>query len=203
MLKADAAAAMRHIIACFRIIVVAVTPGTHPGGAIANLRIHIGIEKPERNINSLDLIDVVLILENLRHKPLTRQMLHQPRLCRLFIQLERNDKIRLESARELTHHHHRIAAEGAGGSRRVGIAYDLAAAGLAHIAAQILRFSLLPLTARRRFLLHIVGLLGFQGIVIALQSLHVKLGAAIRTFHLLRSAVKLDGTAAAWAFIFL
>lgn len=77
------------------------------------------------------------------------------------------------------------------------------AAGLAHIAAQILRFSLLPLTARRRFPLHIVGLLGFQGIIIALQSLHVKLGAAIRTFHLLRSAVKLDGTAAAWAFILL
>ena len=98
MLKADAAATMRHIIAGFRIIVVAVTPGTYTGGAIANLRIHIGIEKPEGNINSLDLIDVVLILENLRQKPLTGQMLHQPRLCRLFIQLERNDKIRLESA---------------------------------------------------------------------------------------------------------
>ena len=98
MLKADAATTMRHIIAGFRIIVVAVTPGTHAGGAIANLRIHIGIEKPKRNINSLDLINVVLILKNFRQQPLTGQVLHQPRFCRLFIQLERNDKIRLESA---------------------------------------------------------------------------------------------------------
>ena len=165
--------------------------------------IRIGIKQPERDIHALDLVNMVLILKNLREQSFAAIMLHKRSFGRLFIQLKRNDIVRAQRTCELTHHHHGVAAEGAGRSGGGRIAHDLAAAGLAHIAAQILRFSLLPLTARRRFLLHIVGLLGFQGIVIALQSLHVKLGAAIRTFHLLRSAVKLDGTAAAWAFIFL
>lgn len=81
--------------------------------------------------------------------------------------------------------------------------HDRPAAGLAHRTAQILRFSLLPLTDRRRFPLHIVGLLDFQSLSIALQSLQVRLGAAIQTSHLLHSAVKLDGSAAACAFLFL
>ena len=146
---------------------------------------------------------MVLILKNLREQSFAAIMLHKRSFGRLFIQLKRNDIVRAQRTCELTHHHHGVAAEGAGRSGGGRIAHDLAAAGLAHIAAQILNFSLLPLTARRRLPLHIVGLLGFQGIVIALQGLHVKLGAAIRTFHLLRSAVKLNGTAAAWAFIFL
>ena len=203
MLKADAAATMRHIIAGFRIIVVAVTPGTHPGGAIANLRIHIGIEKPERNINSLDLIDVVLILKNLRQQPLTGQVLHQSRLCRLFIQLERNDKIRLESARELAHHHHGIAAKRTSCSCRVGVADDLASAGLAHIGAQAIGFSLLPVSSGSGFPFHIVIFFALQLGVVACQRLHFKLRVAKRTLHLLEGAVKGYCAAAAGAFIFL
>ena len=74
-------------MAGFRIVVVSVAPGAHSGGAISNLRIYIGIEKPERNINSLDLIDVVLILKNLRQQPLTGQVLPKTRFCRLLSSL--------------------------------------------------------------------------------------------------------------------
>ena len=146
---------------------------------------------------------MVLILENLRQQPFPGQVLHQPRLCRLFIQLERDHKIRLESARELAHHHHGIAAEGAGGSRGVGIAYDLAAAGLAHIRAQAVGFSLLPISSGSGFPLHVIRLFALQLGVVALQRLHFKLSVAKRALHLLEGAVKGYRAAAAGTFIFL
>ena len=97
MLKADAAAPMHHKVAGFGVIVVTVAPCMDLCGPVTHLRIHIGVEKPEGYIDTLDLVDMVLILENLWQQPLSGQMLHQPRLCRLFIQLERDHKIRLES----------------------------------------------------------------------------------------------------------
>lgn len=59
----------------------------------------------------LNLVDVVLIPENLRQKPLARQMLLKPRLCRFLIRLERCHKVGSERSRKLPHHNDGISAE--------------------------------------------------------------------------------------------
>ena len=86
-------------------------------------------------------------------------MLFERLFGRFFVKLERNNIIRLQCARELTHHHHGISAERARGCRRVFIADNFAAAGFADIAPQTVSFSALPLTAGGGFPVHFVRLL--------------------------------------------
>ena len=201
--KADAAASVYQIILRFGIVVAAVAPGPHPCGAITHLCVHIRVKQPERDIHALDFINVVLILENLRQQPFAGQVPHQSGLRRLFIQLEGNHKIRLQRAGKLSGHHHGIPAEGAGSGRRVFIPHDLAAAGVANIGAQTVGFALLPCTARGCFPFHAVGCVAVQLGIVERKGFHIKLGAAIGAFHLLRAAVEFDSAAAARAFIFL
>ena len=135
MLKADASAAMNHIIARLGVFVILVAPCANLGCTVTHLRVDIGIKEPERYIDALYLVDMILILENLGQKLLSVEVLHQPRLCRLLIELERDHDVGLEQARELVHHDYRIAAERAGRCRRIGIAHYLSAAGFAYIRA--------------------------------------------------------------------
>ena len=51
---------------------------------------------------------MVLVAEHFWQKPLATQMIHQSRLCRLFVELERDNDIRLQCSRELFHHNNSV-----------------------------------------------------------------------------------------------
>ena len=209
MFKADAAASVHHKVAGLGVIIVAVAPCADFSGTIAYLCVHIRIKQPERNIDSFDFVDMVLILKNFRQKAFSGQVFCKPRLCRLFIQLKRNDKVRLKGARKLPHHHNRVAAERTGGGRRVFVTYNFAAAGLAYIGAKSVCFSFLPLGSGGALPAHIIRCFILQHAVIIGQCFHFKFRVTKGTFHFLERAVKVERavkgyrTAAAWAFIFL
>ena len=63
MIKGNVSRAQDGIIACFGIIVIAVTPGTHAGAAIAQAGIGVGVKQPEGNVDALDLPDVIFFFE--------------------------------------------------------------------------------------------------------------------------------------------
>ena len=72
---------------CFRIIIIFIAPAPDLGRTIADIRIRIRIKQPEWNVNTLDLINMVLILKDLRKKPFSSQMTQKTGLCRLFVSL--------------------------------------------------------------------------------------------------------------------
>lgn len=51
---------------------------------------------------------MVLVAEHFWQKPLTAQMIHQSRLSRLFVELERDNDVRLQCSRELFHHNNSV-----------------------------------------------------------------------------------------------
>ncbi len=51
---------------------------------------------------------MVLVAEHFWQKPLAAQMIHQSRLSRLFVELERDNDIRLQCSRELFHHNNSV-----------------------------------------------------------------------------------------------
>ena len=203
MLKADTAASVYHIEAGLRIVIITVTPYGNSGRTVTHLCLNIGIKQPEGNINPLNLINMILILKNLRQQSFAGQMAFQAFLRRLLIQLEGNQNIRLQRTRKLSHHNHGVAAEGARGCRRVFIAHNFAAAGLTYISTQSIGFALRPVIAGRRFPFHFICLFALQLLVIAFQCVHFKFRVAVRTLHLLERAVKCYCAATARAFIFL
>jgi len=50
-------------MAGFRIIIVAVTPETGLGGMIADICRSVGVKKPERHINTFDLVNVIFLFK--------------------------------------------------------------------------------------------------------------------------------------------
>ena len=54
---------------------------------------------------------MVLVAEHFWQKPLTAQMIHQSRLSRIFVELERDNDIRLQCSRELFHHNNSVTDE--------------------------------------------------------------------------------------------
>ena len=111
VLESDAAAAVYEKVARLGVVVFAVAPAPQLRGAVSDTGIRVGVEQPERNVHALDLVDVVLILEYLRQKPLACQMLLKSRLCRVLIKLERDHKVGSERSRKLSHHYDGISAE--------------------------------------------------------------------------------------------
>lgn len=51
---------------------------------------------------------MVLFAEHFWQKPLAAQMIHPSRLSRLFVELERDNDIRLQCSRELFHHNNSV-----------------------------------------------------------------------------------------------
>ena len=136
-------------------------------------------------------------------RPQSRLSRQEMKVCGLLIELERNNKIGLEIAAELSGHDDGIVAVGALGSSRCFIGYDFAAAGLAFIDAQIFRLTLLPVAARFGFPVHFgFRSVCFQLFIIGLECFEVIFRETEGAFHLLRCTVEFDLTAAAGAFIF-
>ena len=123
-------------------------------------------------------------------------------LCRLFVDLERNHVIGLQSAAHLPHHHDRVAAVRAGGCRRVFITDDLSTAGVAHVTAQRAFFALLPRAAGRGLPVHFVGLCVLYFFLMRGKRFGVKLRVAVRALYLLNFTVKFHSAAAARTFVF-
>ena len=144
---------------------------------------------------------MVLFFENLRQQLFALIMPLQGFLCRLFVDLERNHVIGLQSAAHLPHHHDRVAAVRAGGRRRVFITDDLSAAGVAHVTAQRAFFALLPRAAGRGLPVHFVGLCVLNFFLVRGKRFGVKLRVAVRALHLLQAAVEFQAAAAAGAFV--
>ena len=144
---------------------------------------------------------MVLAAEHLGQQGLALEVLLQFRLGSLFVQLEGYDKVGAQVSGKLSGQHDGVAAEGAGRSAHGVIAHDLAAAALADVSMQTGGLALCPAAAGGGPV-HLAGLLVFQILIVALQCVHLKLGVAVGTFHLLGGAVELDRTIAAGALIF-
>ena len=194
---------MDHIVAGFCVVIIAGAPCAHLGCTVSHLCVYICIEKPERYIHTLDLVDVVLILEYLWKQQFSFQMLQKSRLCRIFVQLERDHEIRSEITRKLPHHYYGITAEGTGSSRHICIPDDFAAAGFTNIRSQSVRLAIIPFGSGRGIPGHIVHLLALEFGVVALECLQFEFGVAERTLHFLECAVKCNRTTATGAFILL
>ena len=82
----------------FRIGIIAVAPVTQAGSSVMKIRIHLSIIKPEGDIDTFDLPDMVFILKDLWKKQLPGQMLFQRSLCRLFVQLKGDQAVRAQGA---------------------------------------------------------------------------------------------------------
>ena len=121
---------------------------------------------------------------------------------RIFVKLKRYDIIRAQIPCELPCHNDGIPAKRAAGSPCALIRNNLPAAGRASINQDAVGFAVLPfiLILTPLPLLFFV-LFFFQLRIISFQRLYVKHGIAVGAFHLLRSAVKCNRTAAARAFI--
>ena len=59
LVEPDVSSTENRVMAGFRIIIVAVTPETGLGSMIADICRGIGVKKPERHINTFDLVNVV------------------------------------------------------------------------------------------------------------------------------------------------
>lgn len=203
MVESNRSAAHHQIVIRLGVIVLRIAPRVGSCRLIRDLRVGIRIEQPERDIDPLDLVDVVLILEDLREQPFSRDVLLQCRLRRLFIELERYHVIRLENPGELIHHNDRISAEGTGGRRSSHIAYDLTTAGLAGVDPHSFRLARRPFSSGIGVPVQIIGFFLLQYRIIAFERFKVEFVVAERTFHLLQRTVKGDRSAAAGTFIFL
>ena len=203
LVKTNAAASVYHIMAGFRIIIIAVAPDSGCCRTKTDTGIRICIKEPEGHIDSLDFINMVLILKNLRKQAFSLQVLFQPRLCCFLVQLKRNHIIRTQIAGKLSHYHDGIPAKRAGRCRQRIIAHDFSSAGLTHIGMKPGLLSFLPLASCSGIPAHIFFRFTIQFFVIPLQRLHLKFCVAERTLHFLEHTVERNGSAAAWAFIFL
>ena len=121
----------------------------------------------------------------------------------LFVQLEGDDQVGLQVARKLAHHHHGIAAVGAGGCRRMLVGDDLTGAVAADIDPKAFFLPLGPFAAGCGIPGHIVGGFLLEDFVICLEGLHFKFRVAVGTLHLLRGGAEFDGTVTAGAFVLL
>ena len=170
---------------------------------VADIGIGIGIEKPKRDINALYFIDAVFGPEYLREQAFALEMLAKPCLCRLLIQFEGDNEIRLERAAQLARNNNRVAAIGAFRCGKRFIPDNFAAAGFADINVQIFGFLIVPLPAGIGIPFKIVAAVAVQILVVAAERFGIEFRIAIRAFHLLRIAVEFDPAAAARAFILL
>ena len=79
----------------FDILVLRIAPCTCPFSLVADICCYLRIKQPERNVHTLDLIDMIFIFEKSRHKLFTVNMPLQRFFCLVFIKLERYDAVRL------------------------------------------------------------------------------------------------------------
>ena len=92
---------------------VAVAFGAGVGVAVGfavgvGVGVGVGVKQPERHIHALDLGDAVLAAEQVRQQALALHMVAQGGLGRLFVELERDNDIRLQCSRELFHHNNSV-----------------------------------------------------------------------------------------------
>ena len=104
---------------------------------------------------------------------------------------------------KLSGHDDRVAAEGAGGCRRVVVCHDLAAAGFAVVGVQILFLTVFPGASFGLLPLHVILFFLLQSFIVLLQRFHFKFRITERTFQFLCFAVKTDSASTAGAFVFL
>ena len=173
----------------------------YSGSLETKMRVRLGVKEPERDIDSTDLVDVILALEYAWQELFSGQMPTQSFLCRLFVKLERHHQIRSQIPREGAEHHNGIAAVRTTDRTGVLIADDLAAAGLARVHAHMRGFVRLPLFSSSDVPVHGVFSVLVQSGVHISQSVHLIFGITVRAFHLLCMWVKRDRTAATRALI--
>ena len=203
MFKAHAAPAVDGIEARFGVIVAAVAPGAHLGGAIGNPGVGIGVEQPEGNIHALDFVNMVIGFERLGEQRFSLEVAGKGCFGGFLVQLEGNDVIRTQRAFEPSHHDDRVAAVGTVGRRGRVVTDNLAPAGIAHIHRHPLRVGTRPFV--RRFVpFHLIGrsFTLTKHVVIIPKGIYFKFRLAEGTFHLLQAAVKFDLAPAAGTFVF-
>ena len=203
MIKTKRTTSVHCIIAGFRIIIITIAPEPGLCCTVTDICVCVCVIQPERNVDPADLIDMVLVLKDLRQELLSLQMLHKSGLGRLLVQLKRDQDIRAQVTGKLSGHDDRISAEWAGGGCRIFICHNLASAGFTVVSVQSLLLAFFPGTALCLFPLHVIGLFFFQGRVVLLQCFNLKFCVAVRTFQLLCLAVKTDSTSAAGTLVFL
>ena len=159
MIKTKRTTSVYCIIAGLRIIIITIAPEPGLCCTVTDICICVCVIQPKRNVDALNLADMILWLKCFRQKPLTGKMLFQPLLCRFLVQLKRDHIIRLQCTGQLPGHYHRTSAKRAGRCCRIGISHDLTATGLAHIGTQPLTLPVLPLTAGLIRPAHILRLL--------------------------------------------
>ena len=94
----------------FCICIILIIPDTGPGRLVTEAARRIQVKQPERNINCLDLFQMILLLKYLWKQRLSLVMLLK-RFNRFFLGFsERNDIIRAVTVFELLRHNHRIIA---------------------------------------------------------------------------------------------
>ena len=159
MIKTKRTTSVYRIIAGLRIIIIAIAPEPGLCCTVTDICICVCVIQPERNVDTLNLTDMILRLKRFREKALTGKMLFQSLLRRFLVQLKRDHIIRLQRTGQLPGHHYRTSTKRAGRCCRIGISHDLTATGLAHIGTQTLTLSVLPLTAGLIRPAHILRLL--------------------------------------------
>ena len=110
---------------------------------VAAAGVGLGVEQPEGHVNALNLGDVVLALERLGQEGFALIIFGQLGDGGVLVHLEGQDVFGLQLARKLAAQHGGVAAVGAGGGRRGGVADQLRAAGGAGVAGKAagLRFA--------------------------------------------------------------
>ena len=83
--KTNISTPVNHKMTCLSIIIITVTPHSYLCCPVADCGIYICIKKPEWNVNTFDLINMILILEDLWQKTFSGQMFLQSFFCCLFI----------------------------------------------------------------------------------------------------------------------
>ena len=91
----------------------------------AQIRLSLSVKDPEGHIYALDLLNVVFLGEGLGQQVFSLVILPQGLFGSLLIQLKGQDVVRLEHAVKLRRHHGGVAAVGAAGGCRGGVANKL------------------------------------------------------------------------------
>ena len=158
-LKSNASTPVQHEILCLCIVITAVTPGSLFRRLIADHGVRACIKQPEGHVYAFDFVNMVLILKDLRKQAFSVQMLHQPCLRRLFIQLKRNHIIRTKRPGKLSHQYNRISAVRTGRCRHAFVSHDLSSTGFTLVCTQSACLFVLPFSSCRGIPRHIVTLL--------------------------------------------
>ena len=133
MFKSNAATTIYKEISGLCINVTTITPCPDVRRLVADLRIRIGIKKPEWHIHTFNLINMILVFENLRQKTLPGNMFHQSFFGCFLVQLKWDNQIRPKCTCKFSRENNRIVTKRTLGCRHRCISDDFSTAGLANI----------------------------------------------------------------------